>query len=89
METAAVVAVDGQIKNLYPTWQEASRAAAVLGIKTATEYKDRRKENLRLPAAPDAYYADFPGYKKFLARRYATWQEASLAAFGLGIQTST
>ena len=50
----------------YTTCAEASTAAQRLGIKGFTEYQKRYREDPRLPSNPDAFYPDFPGWKKFL-----------------------
>jgi len=77
-------------KNLYPTWKEASKVVREMGIKTSKQYRDRYKENPRLPSTPERYYKDFPGWDKFFVReknkKYATWQEASEAARKLNIK---
>ncbi len=72
----------------YPTWQEASKAAKKLKIKTTAEYTKKKKyqQDPRLPASPWEEYSDFPGMTKFLGNveKYPTWQEASKAAKKLG-----
>jgi superfamily II DNA or RNA helicase len=80
---------------LYPTWQQASEAAKMLGISSSVEYtnKQRYKEDLLLPSAPPAFYSDFPGWTMFLkgeAKKelYLTWDEAAQAIRRLGIQSS-
>lgn len=81
-----------QTKNYYPEWQEASQAAIKLGIKTKLEYDSRYTSNKRLPAAPNQYYANFPGWVVFLGGKpkklYPTWEEASRAAIRLGARSS-
>jgi len=79
-------------RDFYPTWQEASAASIELGIKSAKEYPDRYREDIRLPAAPHSFYQDFPGYPEFFGRErirrnsfYPTWQKASAAAMKKGI----
>lgn len=73
----------------YPTWQEASEAAAMLGIRSAREYGQRYRQDLRLPSFPYKYYMDFPGWPEFLKKEfYPTWEEAGKAAKALGIKTS-
>ena len=52
----------------YPTWQEAAEAARRLGIKKSIEYYIMYKGDKRLPSNPDKFYADFPGFKKFLGK---------------------
>ena len=56
------------VSNPYPTWQEASRAAEELGIKSSPDYRRRRKEDQRLFANPENRYKDFPGWPKFLGK---------------------
>lgn len=57
-------------KNFYPTWQEASKAAIALGIKSITQYRDKGqyKKDTRLPIDPRSVYPDFPGWDKFLGK---------------------
>lgn len=43
-------------RDFYPTWEEASKAARALGIKSAVEYAMRYKEDPRLPSAPGLKY---------------------------------
>ena len=78
-------------KGYYETWEEAGKAAIVLGISTSIEYKANYKKDLRLPSAPDVIYPDFPGFAIFLGRKqkkfYQTWQEAGKAAVALGLKT--
>ncbi|HYC83417.1 MAG TPA: integrase repeat-containing protein, partial [Candidatus Paceibacterota bacterium] len=54
--------------DLYPTWQEASAAAIGLGIKTKDEYKERYKEDPRLPSTPYKTYSDFPDFPAFFGK---------------------
>ncbi|MEI7451660.1 MAG: hypothetical protein WCK37_00475 [Candidatus Falkowbacteria bacterium] len=49
----------------YQTWQEASEAVQELVIESPVEYKERRKENSRLPMRPKIYYKDYPGDETF------------------------
>ncbi len=78
-------------KNLYPTWQEAGKAARALGI-TGWEgeggYESLYKKDPRLPSSPRKFYEDFPGIIKFLTidEIYSTLQEAADATYKLGIQ---
>ena len=77
--------------DFYPTWQEASKAAQALGIKSQNEYGKRYKEDARLPASPNSFYSDFPGLQVFLGTTkeiYPSWQEASMATIALGIPNS-
>lgn len=84
-----VVFLGGEVQEKYKTWQAAGKAARKLGIKTYTEYKERSKEDSRLPLTPEGFYDDFPGYAPFLGRKveekYKTWQEAAKAAKKLGV----
>lgn len=76
----------GSIKEFYPTWQEAGKAAADLGIKNRIEYQQKYKLDPKLTAVPERFYKDYPGLDIFLGRRYETWQLASEAAIRLGIK---
>jgi len=49
----------------YQTWQEASEAVQELVIESPADYKQRRKEDPRLPIRPQLYYKDYPGNEKF------------------------
>ncbi len=85
------------VEDPYPTWQEASRAAKELGIKSSFDYTKKYKKNTQLYAAPADRYPDFPGWATFLGiperevvqDPYPTWQEAGRAAKTLGIQSGT
>ncbi|MBI5077629.1 DEAD/DEAH box helicase family protein [Candidatus Falkowbacteria bacterium] len=48
----------GTKRNFYATWEQASKAARALGIKSSIEYKSKGKykRNLRLPSAPHITY---------------------------------
>ncbi len=73
--------------SLYKTWQDSSRASINLEIRSIRQYRERYKEDPKLPADPARYYSDFPGYKMFLRgvqRHYPTWQEASSGAIKCG-----
>lgn len=79
---------DRFLKQMYETWQEASKAVIKLGgITSWTEYRMRYKEDSKLPSTPNIYYQNFPGIIVFLGLRYQTWQEASESAIKLGILT--
>ncbi len=52
----------------YSTWQQASRASIILGIKLEKEYNLKYKKDERLPSSPYTYYKNFPGWKKFLGK---------------------
>jgi hypothetical protein len=73
-----------QTRNLYPTWQEASRAAIKLGFKKSGDYQAGRHLDPRLPSTPRECYPDYPGDTVFFGRRvknlYKTWKQASRAA---------
>ncbi|MFA6158160.1 MAG: DEAD/DEAH box helicase family protein [Candidatus Paceibacterota bacterium] len=78
----------------YPTWEEASEAAKLLGCKTAREYWKAYRDNPKLPSKPHNVYEDFPGYDVFLRgglgksrKRYSTWILAASAARKLDIKT--
>lgn len=85
------------VKDPYPTWQEASKAAKKLEIKSSMQYTRKYKKDSRLYAAPSDRYSDFPGWAVFLGvlkRKlvedpYPTWQLASKAARAMGIKSST
>ncbi len=84
------VFLGGATKKFYSTWQEASVTAIRLGIKTSEEYKIRYSEDKSLPSNPNSTYQDFPLWTRFLdTAKYATWQEASVAAVKLGFKTSS
>jgi len=74
----------------YETLAEASEAAIALGIRTSKEYKNRYKEDDKLPSHPESQYKDdWQGYREFLGvvKFYSTLAEASEAAIALGITT--
>jgi hypothetical protein len=75
----------------YGTWQESSKAAIALGIKSQAEYWKRYKEDPRLLATPHKRYPDFPGYRVMLggSEKFGTWQEASVVAIAMGIKSSS
>lgn len=68
----------------YETWQEASKAAVVLGINSQLDHFDRYQLDPKLPKYPQTFYKDFPGWRVFLEMYYPTWQEAAKAAIALG-----
>ncbi len=76
--------------DLYPTWQEAGKAAKALGItgwEGENGYESKYKLDPRLPSSPRKFYSDFPGIIKFLSPGiYATLEEASDAVAKLGIK---
>lgn len=68
-------------RDLYPTWQEASKAAQRLKIATADKYRLSYRKDPQLPGNPAAKYgSDFPGWASFLGqeerRIFSTWKEA-------------
>ncbi len=80
----------------YETWPEASKGAQLLGIEFEPQYREKYKQDPRLPSTPDRQYKDFPGWPMFLRnensqsllnflKKYETWQEASLSSVALGI----
>lgn len=82
---------------IYSTCAQASKAAKSLGIKSASEYARRYKEDPQLPSAPAQRYNNFSSWGKFLktgnvnrknSLLYKTWQEASKSARSLGISSS-
>ncbi|HKM38050.1 MAG TPA: VPA1269 family protein [Thiopseudomonas sp.] len=83
----------GTALDFYEIYQEASEAAKQLNITTSTEYKNRYKEDPRLPCHPHAFYShDWVDWYSFLGKPspdwYATYQEARKAVQQLGIQSS-
>jgi hypothetical protein len=91
-DPAKVVPRGTSCRDPYKTFDHASRAVQVLGIKTKDQYRSVRRENKRLPSRPDRVYKNFKqkgGWGKFLgtgrSRRllkdcYPTWQDAAKAA---------
>lgn len=80
----------------YSTWQEASEAIKILEIHDSMDYRGKFQKDFKLPAGPESFYSDFPGWAKFLGKergkgveKYATWQEASEAAMKLGIHVQS
>lgn len=53
---------------MYDTWKEASVAAQKLKIKSCTQYRERYKEDSKLPANPAQLYKNFPGFSRFLGK---------------------
>jgi len=82
-------------KDLYPTIQEASKAAIALGLNSSHKYSAGYKQDVRLPACPDQAYCDdwtgFGGWYGFLDYErkdfYVTIKEASDAAIALGLNS--
>ncbi len=79
-------------QDFYSTWQEASKAALKLGIDSLITYRQKYKDDPRLPSLPRRSYQNFPGWPVFLGREekdfYPTWEEASQYAIALGIKSS-
>ena len=82
-------------KEFYSTWQEASRAAIALGIKSINDYRVNYKIDPKLPSFPYKAYQDFPSWAVFFVKEsrkkfvdfYSTWQEASKSVIALGIKS--
>jgi superfamily II DNA or RNA helicase len=75
----------------YKTWQEASKIAIKLKIKSNKEYIKKHYEDRKLPGCPHWAYEDFPGYHIFLGndlRFYHTWELASSAARKLKVNSA-
>ncbi len=53
-------------KVFYKTWEEASKAALALGIRTSGDYKKRFREDKKFPVHPNQFYKNFPGWNEFL-----------------------
>ena len=89
------VFLGGELKNFYPTWQEAAKVCKRQKIKSIAQYRDLCDTDKRLPRSPWDVYENFPGFVKMLklGKRqvedpYSTWQEAGAAAKKLGIKSS-
>ena len=54
---------------IYLTWQEASKAAIELKIKSILDYRKKYKADLKLRADPNRVYKDFPGFDIFLGKK--------------------
>ncbi|MFT5179859.1 MAG: superfamily II DNA or RNA helicase [Candidatus Paceibacteria bacterium] len=80
--------------DLYPTVEEASKAAIVLGIKDYTNYQIRYRDDPRLPSCPhEKYKLEWIDWYSFLGRErpegfYPTVEEASKATRYLKINTT-
>ena len=77
-------------KAFYATYTEAQQAVQSLGITTIQEYKQRYREDPRLPSDPYKVYSiDWQSWPKFSGKKkkafYATYTEAQLAVQALGI----
>ncbi|MEZ8199945.1 MULTISPECIES: gamma-mobile-trio integrase GmtZ [Vibrio] len=78
----------GTKRNIYVSYDEARESALLLGVKTRAEYEKRYREDIRLPARPDALYkSEWKGYRKFLLNIYKSYKEASESAINLGIKS--
>jgi len=79
--------------NWYPTYAEAQAAAEALGIKNQPDYKERRREDQRLPSNPSQFYAaaGWKDWYNFLGNTrpdwYPAYAEAQAAAQALGIKS--
>lgn len=84
----------GELRNLYPTWQEVAEICKCHKIQSVGDYWDLCDKDKRLPRYPHSVYEDFPGFTKMLGSRrlvedpYPTWQEASTASKEIGIKSS-
>jgi superfamily II DNA/RNA helicase len=91
-ELVDLLTVIDVLKNgFYETYEEASKAAQKLGVKTQKEYCLRYREDLRLPYSPqEVYEADWVSLKHFLTGEdlgfYETYEEASKAAQALKVK---
>lgn len=76
----------------YLTWQDASKVAQQLGIKSHKEYLRRYKEDVKLNIRPDQHHTNFPGWDVFLGNKpknlYPTWKEAFAAIVSLRLTSS-
>lgn len=78
--------------NIYPTYAEAQAAAQMLGIKSISDYTNRRFNDSRLPASPEQFYVDvgWSSWYDFLGNKkpdfYSTYAEAKAAVQALGIK---
>ena len=79
-------------RELYPTYDEAKWAAQKLNIKFSTEYKERYKEDPRLPSKPYRTYRNKGWidwhifFDKNVLDFYSTYEEAKKAVKKLGIK---
>jgi hypothetical protein len=79
----------------YKSWELASNAIQLLGIKSAKEYRIRYKEDPKLPSKPERIYSecwDKKGkWKGFISQTsvYLTYEEASEAAIKLNIRSAS
>ncbi|HEY5509494.1 MAG TPA: integrase repeat-containing protein [Prolixibacteraceae bacterium] len=86
---------DAKAPNIYPTYNEARIATNKLGIKSLIEYRERFKEDERLPSTPDRTYKkigwlDWSNFFGITSSKiYPTYAEAKEAVKRLGIKTYT
>lgn len=77
-------------KDFYPTWQEASSATLKLGIDSQRNYRQKYKDDPKLPSDPRHTYQNFPGWVVFLGgeekRFYLSLSDASKSVQELGIK---
>lgn len=79
----------------YSTYVDARAAARELGIKNKTDYKNRHRQDPRLPSAPSECYdgAGWTNWLDFLGSNtpnlYPTYAEAQAATLALGINDPT
>ncbi len=52
----------------YSTWQEASKAATKLGVRTFRQYRKRYHEDKKLHSHLSTFYEDYPGDTIFFSR---------------------
>lgn len=86
-----------ELKSLYPTFSDAQKAVTKLGISSFAEYKERYKEDPRLPSNPNRTYAEeWPiknGVILFLGKElknfYPTLSDTLKAVKKLGITSFT
>lgn len=84
-------------EDLYPTWEEAAKAARALGATSEGTYQQLYDSDPRLACNPNTIYTavwkkngGWYGFvnKKKRADYYSTWEEAAKAARALGFRTS-
>jgi Putative integrase/Integrase repeat unit len=79
----------------YETYHEAKAATSKLNIKSAADYRQHHKEDLRLPTDPSQVYRDkgWTTWFNFLGKEkisnYETYQEAKAATSKLNVKSST
>jgi hypothetical protein len=79
----------------YRTWAEASKATIALGCINKEDYREKYKNDPKLPSSPQRIYSEFiekGGWSAYLStgyKFYRTWAEASKAAIALGFNSST